>query len=88
MANKVRLGDFVNYTSTDGFTKLALVIGTRKSVAKDTALARPEKGSAHLKVFSPTGQVYDRQSIPQGEGPGTFAPLKTAEAVQEDVLFA
>lgn len=83
---KVRLGA-VEYTSKDGFTKLALVIGTRKSTAKETGVTRPEKGNANLLVFSPKsgeGKTYTRWNVPQGEGPGTWRPIKNTSDVDVD----
>ena len=70
---KVRLGDTVRYTDGAGFEKAALVVGTRRSVQDGTAIKRPEKGSANLRIYSPSGQVYTRENVPQGDGPRTFA---------------
>lgn len=67
-----RLGARVVYTDGQGFEKLGFVTGTRESIAKGTAVQRPDKGSVHLHVISPTGKTYDRQNVPQGEGPRTF----------------
>lgn len=75
MAKNFTLGDRVQYTDGQGFTKLAFITGTRKSIAKGTEVARPEKDQAHLLVISPTGKQYPRESIPFGEGPRTFTTV-------------
>ena len=76
---KVQLGDRVQYTDGQGFQKLALVIGTRKTVQKGTDLPRPEKGTAHLLVISGTGNTYTRHGVPFGDGPRTFTSVGKAE---------
>lgn len=68
---KISLGTAVEYRDSQGFAKLGFVTGTRQSVNKDSEL-RPDKGSAHLVIFSPTGKTYSRQNIAEGEGPQTF----------------
>lgn len=68
-----KLNKRVTYTDRNGFQKAALVVGTRDSIQKGTDLERPDKGCAHLKVFSPAGGGdYYRPNVPEGDGPGTF----------------
>jgi hypothetical protein len=70
VANGIKLGRAVQYTSKDGFTKAGLIVGTRKSVTEGTNVARPEKDQAHILVLSPTGKQYTRTSVPLGEEVG------------------
>ncbi len=72
MAN-FKLGSRVVYIDGDGFEKIAEVVGTRESVQDGGKATRPEKGSAHLLIKSPTGKTYFRENVPFGEGPRTFA---------------
>lgn len=75
MAKGIKLGRPVVYTSHDGFNKAGVIVGTRKSVAKGTAVARPERDQAHIKVLSPTGKDYNRTNVQLGDEagqPGTF----------------
>lgn len=68
-----KLNKRVIYTDGNGFQKSALVVGTRDSIQPGTDLERPDKGSAHLKVFSPAGGAdYYRPNVPEGDGPRTF----------------
>lgn len=85
---KVRLGA-VCYTDGNGYDKLALVVGTRKSTQKDTAVQRPEKGHANLLVFSPANpeKTYVRWNVPAGTGPRTFRAVK-GSAVESQLADA
>lgn len=60
------------YTSGDGFTKTAVVTGTRQSTGK--AL---EKGTVNITVFSPTGKTYERTGVRIAAEPtkGQFFPV-------------
>ena len=79
MAGKFRI---VEYTDGNGYTKPALVIGTRKSVQKgQTVVPRPDRGNKNLLVFSPKdGHTYVRTNIPQADEPGqprTWVEIQT-----------
>ncbi len=74
----LKLGQRVVYTDSQGFTKLAFVTGTRKTVSKDGSVPRPEKGQAHLFIVAPTGKTYHKHNVPLVEEAGearTFAQL-------------
>ncbi len=68
-----KLGKRVLYRDSQGFEKLAFVTATRSTVAKGTGVARPDKGSVHLHIISPTGKQYDRTNVPQGDGPRSYS---------------
>ena len=72
---KIKLGTMVEYRDSNGYAKLGVVTGTRKTVQKGTGIARPDKGSAHLVVFSPSGKTYTRNNIAEGDGPQSFSTL-------------
>jgi hypothetical protein len=58
------LGQNVIYTDTRGRAKVAVVTGTRDSVAEGTSLPRPQAAHAHLHVFSHKQGLYARLSVP------------------------
>lgn len=60
------------YTSGDGFTKTAVVTGTRASTGKSLA-----KGTVNITVFSPTGKTYTREGVKVADQPttGAFFPV-------------
>lgn len=71
----IRLNKPVTYTDSNGYTKAAVITGTRSSIAEGTNVSRPEKGNAHLRILHPTDKTRDyvRENVPQGEGPRTFS---------------
>lgn len=58
------LGDTVNYFDTRGRQKMAFITGTPESIDPEGEIPRPQVGYAHLLVFSPSGQVYAKASVP------------------------
>lgn len=80
---KNALARFGVYTGSDGFQKVALVVGTRKSTAKDTEVPRPDKGHVNVLVFSQTGKQYVRHNVlvtPETGLSGTIALLDAEQA--------
>lgn len=67
MANDNLLGKTVEYISTKGDRKVALVLGTSESITPGTSLPVPQEGHLHLLVFSPTGTAYPKHSVPSAE---------------------
>lgn len=73
MAKTLKLGRRVEYRDGSGFKKLAFVTATADTVQAGTDVPVPGENQAHLKVISPTGKEYNRQSVPMGDGPRTFS---------------
>lgn len=63
-AKTVQVGQFVQYKGSKGYPKAALVVGTPDSVTEGKDLPVPQEGHLHLLVFSATGAVYLRHSVP------------------------
>ena len=78
-------GTNVIYFSSNGKAKVALVVGDPETITvnevggpNDGAVpAILNEGERHLVVFSPTGSVYIKHNVPEGQGPNTWTPLAT-----------
>jgi hypothetical protein len=80
MAKTFKLGQRVQYTDGNGYTKAAQITGTRESIKAGTDVVRPEEGAANLRVISPKGKDgdYDRTNVAFSEVAGerrTFTRL-------------
>jgi hypothetical protein len=60
----LKLGSQVTYTDTKGNDKLAFIIGTSESVTEGTSLPVPNEGQFHISVWSPSGRIYPKASVP------------------------
>ncbi len=71
------LGTAVEYRDRDGRRKAAFVVATPETIDGDydaqSGIPRPLPGTAHLQVFSFTGNHYVKHSVPLGEGPTSFS---------------
>ena len=68
----IRLGDIVDYRDREGRLKTALVVATTESIMghdEHTGMPAPAEGTAHLQVFSFTGDHYLKTDVPEGDGP-------------------
>lgn len=64
-ATQIKLGQAVEYFSTEGKPKLAFVLGTQATTAADDRIPELSEGQAHLVVFSLTGKAYNRYNVPE-----------------------
>jgi hypothetical protein len=61
---KVQPGQMVQYVSTKGYIKPALVVNTAETVVPGKAIPELGEGQVHLVVFSLTNGVSPRLSVP------------------------
>lgn len=69
MENKIvtgKLGEMVTYVGSAGYPKAAMVVGTPESVVPGTNIPELADGERHLMVFSVTGVVYTKLTVPYG----------------------
>lgn len=63
----LNLAQDVRYIDTKGHTKVAKVVGTPDSVVEGTDLPTLNEGHYTVIIFSPSGRVYGKHSVPDSD---------------------